>query len=477
MLPPEKIWYNFTNAMAQIIENMKKMPLWRRAALVLVLTGVVLVVGLMLVTWISSSQLDNEIVKINKAGEPTAFPVVKPPQGTTEDANRYYADAIGQISPGELTNLSKVNVFYRINLVSLPVNQFPGDLREKVAENLAKQQPILANLDKGAGLWLPQFDTGLSSSTPLRNDRLNSIQAAIILSSMRTLDLIRAGNLDKAADSITTSLKLLRVFDGFPTMALQSRKMASLKLVCNDIHLLLQRDAASADPNAPLPRAKHLSPQRLEMMQSLLEETLPPDTLEKTLLAERVYQIEIARNFLSKSVVKKYLSANEPVIPERRPLPSLMWHKMRVYSASTKFMRDMAWFVGVSRLPWPGPLEQVKDVNDTPSGGKSGIIPVIVPLTRFSAETMATVRGTVTLIAINRYRQQEKKIPDTLDILIPTYLKAVPLDPFSGKPIVYSRDSQSSKISGVFERADANRPGSARPEANSITPKSAAPSK
>ncbi len=122
--------------MAQITENVKKMPFWRRAALVLVLVGIALVAGLMVVTWISAGQFNNEIVKIYKAGEPSAFPLVKPPQGTTEDANRYYANAIGQMTPGELANLSKVNVFYRINLTSLPVNQFPSDLREKVAENL-----------------------------------------------------------------------------------------------------------------------------------------------------------------------------------------------------------------------------------------------------------------------------------------------------------------------------------------------------
>jgi hypothetical protein len=443
--------------MAQIMENVKKMPFWRRAALFLVLAGIVLVVGLLVMTRISSSQFDSEIVKINRAGEPTAFPVVKPPQGTIEDANRYYADAIGQMPPGELANLSKVNVFYRINLTSLPVNQFPSDLREKVTENLIKAQPILTNLDKAAGLLLSGFDTGLSDEQQLRKDRLDRIQAVIFLSSLRTLDLIRGGNLDKAADSIATSLKLLRIFDGFPTVALQSRKMVSLKLICGDIHLLLQRNTTANDPNTPVPKIKQLSPNRLEMLQLMLEETFPPDTLEKMLLAERVYQIEIARNLLPKSITAKYLSANVPVLPERRPLPSLTWHRMRIYRALTNLMRDMAWYVKGSRLPWPGPLEQVKDANLAPSGGKSGIAPAIGQLTRMSADMLATVRGTVTLIAIERYHQKEKKFPDYLDILIPTYIKSLPLDPFSGRAMVYSHDAATCKLSGALEQADTNK--------------------
>ena len=444
--------------MAQIMENMKKMPFWRRAALFFVLLGIISVVGLIVVTWISAGRFNNEIVKIYKAGEPTAFPVFKTPQGTTEDANRYYADAIGKMPPGELANLSKVNIFYRINLTSMPVNQFPSELRGKVTENLTKAQPILANLDKGANLWLSGFDTGLSDNQQLRKDRLDRIQAVIFLSSLRTLDLIRGSNLDKAADSIATSLKLLRIFDGFPTVALQSRKMVSLKLICNDIHLLLRRDSAALDPNTPVPKIKQLSPQRLEMLQSVLEETFPKDTLEKMLLAERVYQIEIARNLFSKSTTKKYLSANVPVLPERRPVPSLTWHRMRIYRALTSLMRDMAWCVEGSRLPWPGPLRQAMDANRAPSGGKSGIAPVIGPLTRMSAEMLATVRGTVTLIGIEYYRNREKKFPDSLDILIPTYIKSAPLDPFSGKPMVYSHDAMTCKLRGAFNRADAKQP-------------------
>jgi hypothetical protein len=443
--------------MAQITENVKKMPFWRRAALFLVLAGIVLVVGLLVVTWISAGQFNNEIVKICEAGEPTAFPVFQPPQRATEDANRYYTDAIGQMPAGELTNLSKVNAFYRINLTSMPVNQFPSELREKVTENLTKAQPILANLDKAAALWLSGFDTGLSDNQQLRKDRLDRIQAVIFLSSLRTLDLIRAGSLDKAADSIATSLKLLRIFDGFPTVALQGRKMVSLKFICGDIQLLLQQDSAANDPNAPLPKIKQVSPQRLEMLQLMLEEAFPPDTLEKMLLAERVYQIELARNLFSKSTAKKCLSANVPVLPERRPLPSLTWHRMRVYQVLTNLMRDMAWYVKGSRLPWPGPLEQAKDANLAPSGGKSGIAPVIGPLTSMSADMLATVRGTVALIGIERYRNSEKKFPDSLDILIPTYIKSVPIDPFSGKPMVYSYDDKTVKLSSSLDLADTNR--------------------
>jgi hypothetical protein len=130
---------------------------------------------------------------------------------------------------------------------------------------------------------------------------------------------------------------------------------------------------------------------------------------------------------------------------------------MRIYQVLTNLMRDMAWYVKGSRLPWPGPLEQAKDANLAPSGGKSGIAPVIGPLTSMSADMLATVRGTVALIGIERYRNSEKKFPDSLDILIPTYIKSVPIDPFSGKPMVYSYDDKTVKLSSSLDLADTNR--------------------
>jgi hypothetical protein len=151
---------------------------------------------------------------------------------------------------------------------------------------------------------------------------------------------------------------------------------------------------------------------------------------------------------------------------------------MRITRATTKLMRDMAWCVNNSRLPWPGPLEQAKDANLSPSGGKSGITPVIGPLTRLSAETFATVRGTATLIAIERYRNREKKFPDSLNSLVPVYMKSVSIDPFSGKPLVYSHDDKTCRLSGALEPNNTGRTQTAWFDNNQVAPKPApAPSK
>jgi hypothetical protein len=66
------------------------------------------------------------------------------------------------------------------------------------------------------------------------------------------------------------------------------------------------------------------------------------------------------------------------------------------------------------------------------------------------------------MAAIERYRQQEKKLPDAIEVIQPRYIKSIPSDPFSGRAILYSHDDKSYSVSSAGNvRAD---------DVNSITP-------
>jgi hypothetical protein len=49
--------------------------------------------------------------------------------------------------------------------------------------------------------------------------------------------------------------------------------------------------------------------------------------------------------------------------------------------------------------------------------------------------------ATRVLFALRAFYNDESKLPDTLDELVPTYLKSIPSDPFDGQPIKYSKKS------------------------------------
>ena len=251
--------------MAEIRENKKRLPLWRRVLLCFVIVAMVMVAGVMTAAYVAEKRLGREVIRISKAGEPVVFsdlyvssrPGEEPLEGNAKDAGSCYAEAVKRINPGEIADLMKVNIFYRMNMVSLPVNRFPVDLRETVEKNLTKSEPILANVDKGTELALSDFDIGITHGHKFCRARLDSVQGAVFLSSLRTLHLILAADGEGAAKSIISTLKLVRVFDVSPTMLVQTRKMVCVRLVCSDIQMLLVYTHPSED--------------QLKTLQSLLD--------------------------------------------------------------------------------------------------------------------------------------------------------------------------------------------------------------
>jgi hypothetical protein len=56
----------------------------------------------------------------------------------------------------------------------------------------------------------------------------------------------------------------------------------------------------------------------------------------------------------------------------------------------------------------------------------------------------------IAALAVERYRRADGGAPPaSLEMLVPRYLRAVPQDPFSGKPLVYTRGSDGYRVYSV----------------------------
>jgi len=67
------------------------------------------------------------------------------------------------------------------------------------------------------------------------------------------------------------------------------------------------------------------------------------------------------------------------------------------------------------------------------------IMPALSRVTTIDVRIAAQLRTAQTGLAVQRYRLAAGKLPDTLAELIPTYLDAVPKDPFDGKDLRYKK--------------------------------------
>jgi hypothetical protein len=407
------------------------LPKWRGILLGLVLIAMVSLAAFILVGYFIERQLGTEIVKISQAGEPVTFADLQPVPilgAIGNDAAVYYFEALSSIPPGDVENLRRIRIFYHKNIVSLPPNQFPGDTREKVTQNLVGLKPMLEKLDKSADLPLSNFDIGIEQGMEVCQTRLGSVRAAVLLLSLRTLESILSGDGDTAANSIISSLKMMRIFDFRPTMTVYTTKILFVAQLCQDIYILLEYSRPSD--------------KSLLKLQKVLSETVGPDALEKMFYAERVYQIELGRNLIPEKISSRLLQEKVSDLPERLSLPGNRWGRLRLRQLATGFLRDMAWLITSVRLPWPEPLDTITAHVTTSKEKSNSLLTNSATSISITAETVTFVRCTTLLIAIERYRRTHDQLPGSLDDMVPNYIDSVPLDPFTGQKLLYNYDKE-----------------------------------
>lgn len=440
------------------LKKKQPLPWWRRILLVLVLTAIGLLTAFIVVSYLMGKQLSAEIVKISQAGEPLTFSDLEADiiqSSTAEDAARYYTEALLNVRPEELINLRRANTLYRNNIISLPTEQFPDDLRKKVTESLEHFQPVLEKLDKGAGIPLSRFDIGIIYGIKAFRARMPRLQTAIFLLSLRTLDSILRGEDDAAANSAVSMLRMIRIFDFHPTMVLHAVKAGFVALACEDIRLLLERG--------------HPSEESLAKLQKVLSETIPANALERTLLAERVYQTEMARNLIPENITSRLLQDKVPDLPERLPVPATFWIRLRLRQKAVRYFRDMTRLITAARRPWPEPWDAIIG-NAVKSGKKpSRLLSSSAMSVRLTAQTLTAMRCTILAIVIERYRRSHGELPGSLDEVLPAYISSIPLDPFTGKKLLYSHDEETYVVYSVgINRQDDG--GSIKPKADEKRP-------
>ncbi len=424
--------------MSEVTDKKAPLPLWRRILLILVLVAIVLLGGLLLLNFAVGKQLGAEIVKISEAGEPLTLSDLqaKPTTGSTgKSATSYYTEALSTIGIGNLRDLRRANAFYRKNLMSLPVNQFPSEASKQTAQSLANLQPILEKFDVGAALPLSRFDTGLEQGLQIYQARLRRIQTSVFLLSLRTMDLIRQGKEEAAVNSVISLLKMTRLFGSYPPVILNSNKVVCVGHACDDIGVLLQ----SSRP----------SDKSLTRLKEVLLQTMPTDVLGKIFIAERAYQTEIAINLIPANITSRFLLDAAPDLPGRLFLSRSYLEQLRVRRKAVWFYRNMAQLIAAAHRPWPEPLDVI--VYNPPESMKKSkeLLVKMAASVSLTSEVLDYVRCTIAAVAIEQYRRSHNKLPDGLDKLSPNYLDSVPLDPFTGKELLYSSDEESYIVYSV----------------------------
>ena len=280
-------------------------------------------------------------------------------------------------------------------------DRWPEDLLTDMRRRVSEREDAFRLLDRAAILAFAGFAPGTSYSY-LTGDLL----ALAGLAGVRTRLLAVEGRGDASAQSLYSELRVARTLEPVWRMSVVGRAIISLVTSIND--------------GAPGMEA-------LSRVESALAELDRDDLLKKHLLYERATLLDNMNS--------------------RARQPALEWiARPWLLQTINRRLELLAFQIEAANRPWPRKLDAAKDMNalgdpmwKRADDGRGDII----------ARGLALIRCGRIVIAVSRYRADERKLPAVLEDLMPRYLGVMPIDPFSGKPLRYTTRDGGYSVSSV----------------------------
>jgi hypothetical protein len=375
------------------------------------LIGLLGAVVISAIVWdqIETRALDREIAEIAARGEPTSAPDPESVELTNEqrEAARWYAGAAERAKQatsgdGPAFGLSRVDIDNPA--IQADLAQLEGKFRSDA--------PALQLLDRATPLDFKEF----GAEAPELYTNQGSLSQLAHLNDVRADLLAARGQTDAAAQTLVASVRLLR------TMPTSFYRFQATTHFLGSLRILFRRAPAGEAALAPLQRELMALPdddtlarEVLRTRGTFLDRIAEPATSPFDAVAKRLTRPIRAR------AARRHLAAyDESLALAATPWPARM-AAGRIFEAKyepvIRGARSLGWWQWIAK----------------PYG------PAVVPIAVNAAGLeLASRRVAVAAIAIERYRRAHAEMPPpALDALVPTYLPSVPMDPFTGAPLIY----------------------------------------
>lgn len=368
--------------------------------------------------YIEIRRLVREIEAIRAKGEPVsereAVGGDQPMPSKEHGAGSYYLAgamlALGTNPSGAITPI-------REWLVAESPNQEKLDeLAAPLHELVRSSTDALLLADKAAELPFDGFPAGTEY-----NYRTAAVLALSELITARTLTLSQSGDAERAITSVISGLQIRRALRDARWMAPSGHQVP--------VMLSLTRP----------------SPQALARLQTALEAEERPERQLEDFLRERARYVEL--------IWRRYYGT-DPNAPGHYTLPmrSVTETVMRPWFThkAVNLLRLWAQLVEAARTEWPEKARRSPDVLEShrpegqvPRAGGyfDALLNPGVVLGAFSQAVDPTQlivdRASLVAVAIERFRRDRGAFPAQLSELVPQYLREIPLDPYSGRPLLF----------------------------------------
>jgi hypothetical protein len=316
----------------------------------------------------------------------------------------------------------------------------------KVQTYLADSEPALQLLNAATPLRFTEF----ANVAPELYTNESSLQALNAMNCVSADALSVRGEAARAADVLLRSIRLQR------TMPIPFYRTFSSRRLYGSLRILLNRAPPDADS--------------LRRLQAALEEWPDDDGIIGEVLRRRA---ELLGEFWPYPAERKSWALRPQEFRYRNMGTTLAFVVLRPFLTHLlrRELRPYEEALAVARAPWPRKLDAAHDLEQryrtdlqhASQWRTLGFIRVppagaIINLADlpWGGANLAIRRTAIATIAVERFRRDHTgQPPASLQALVPAYLRAVPDDPFSGKPLILTVDAGSYAVYSVdIDRRD-----------------------
>ena len=304
-----------------------------------------------------------------------------------------------------------------------PAEPFAQEMKDLIANYLSDNQKALDLLHQAAAIEHSRYPIDLTDGFNVLMPELGDLRQGARLLQLQAV--LHAANAEShlAVDSMATIFGIARSLDREPLLISQLVRISINRLGVSTLEQVLNR--------------VELSESQLADMAQLLRATEDNDGFALGFVGERCIGVDLMQNLDWKGVS----GAGGPALP--RPIIGLYKATGLADIQAVRYLDHMTGYVEALQLP-PHQRQAAAEANEAQIQDISRIhiflrmlIPALSRAVTLDLRHLTAIQSARVSLALERYRLATGDLPDTLDQLVPSYLDAVPIDPFDGNSLRY----------------------------------------
>jgi len=414
-------------------ENTEKPRRKRKVLRTLLIVLVVIIACFVVFRLILSSKLNARLNAIRADGYPATCAELDAwytiPE-SAENAADTFIDSFSRYEKWEEEEKRKLLPI--VGEAELPLRTEPltEETKALVTQYLADNQQALELLHKGAAMEHSRYPVDLSKGFEALMPDLSNIRSGAFLLKLEAILHAENGKPEKVVDSIESTFGLARSLSKDPIFISQLVRIACQALAVSALEHTINRTEFTDE-------------QLVDLSQTLINAE-DPSAMFRAFAGERCMGVSILKMPAAKIPSMLSIANNRPHLLGVLAISLYRFAGLADMDAII-YLDLMNDYMKAIQLP-PQQRQEAADAVDARFDKTSRIhvllhviMPALSRATTIDVRNIAQLHTALAGIAVQRYRLATDNLPDTLAELTPTYLDAVPKDPFDGEELRYKK--------------------------------------